>query len=106
MGRITGGTTPNGLPDRRRSVEGETFEGDRLRLSFDIARKLYRCPGCRGLIDVGAAHVYVHYLDADPPWDHEHWHSGCASQKLLRLMTERKEVSAPRAPKSRRRGRH
>lgn len=93
------------LPSRRTSIQGETFEGERLRLSLSVAKKLYRCPACRQIIDIGAEHVFVHYLSAEPPYDHEHWHSGCAGTKLIRNLSSSFEVSAPKAPRPKRRGR-
>lgn len=93
------------LPDRRRSLQGETFEGERLRLSFSIAKKLYVCPGCRQPIGIGSSHTFVTYLDADPAWDHEHWHSACATQRLIRSLAEYTVVPAERAPRPKRRDR-
>ena len=76
-----------------------------MRLSLSVAKKLYRCPACRQIIDIGADHVFVHYLDADPPYDHEHWHTGCAADKLVRNLSNSMPVAAPKAPRSKRRGR-
>ncbi len=91
------------MPTRHVSIEGTTFEGDRLRLSFSIAKKLYVCPGCRRPIGVGAEHVFVHFLDADPTWDHEHWHNECVADRILRTLASERPVPAPRAPRPRRR---
>ncbi|MFP5299355.1 MAG: hypothetical protein ACLGHL_10250 [Actinomycetota bacterium] len=93
------------LPNRRQSLQGETYEGERLRLSFSIAKKLYVCPACREPIGVGASHTFVAYLDADPPWDHEHWHTDCAHNKLIRSLATSWPVPAPKAPRPPRRGR-
>lgn len=89
------------LPTRRSSLEGQTYEGDRLRLSLSIAKSLYRCPACRESIPIGSEHVFVHYLDADPPWDHEHWHSVCVSNRLLRSFASSVPVPAPKPPRHR-----
>ena len=45
----------DGLPDTRHSLRGLTDEGDEAWLIRDIARKLYRCPGCHGAIEIGRA---------------------------------------------------
>jgi hypothetical protein len=105
---------------------GETYEGERIELELDVARKLYRCPACRGYIGIGQEHVFVRYPDADagaardfstPPrsdldrveksraGDHEHWHRSCVAEKLMRSLASSREVTAPRPPKSKGRGR-
>lgn len=93
------------IPSRRTSIQGETYEGTRLRLSLSVAKKLYRCPACRGLIDIGAEHIFVHYLDADLSYDHEHWHTDCAASRLIRNLASSSSVPAPKAPRANRRGR-
>ena len=52
----------DGLPDTRHSLRGLTGEGDEAWLIRDIARKLYRCPGCHAAIEIGTEHVVVHYV--------------------------------------------
>jgi hypothetical protein len=94
-----------GLPSRRRKIVGETYEGERLELELSIAKKLYRCPACRGYIGIGQEHVFVRYPDADAAWDHEHWHRECAETKLLRALSVSHEAATPRPPRGRRRGR-
>ena len=88
-----------GLPSRRRKIVGETYEGERLELELSVAKKLYRCPACRGYVGIGQEHVFVRYPDADAAWDHEHWHRGCVEDKLLRTLAGAREVAAPRAPR-------
>ena len=78
-------------PNRRLSVEGETFDGDQVRLVYTIARKLYRCPACRGSIEIGAAHTLVQYLSADPPF-HQHWHRECAARGVQRELRRSRVV--------------
>lgn len=93
------------LPSRRLSIEGRTYEGERLRLSLSVAKKLYRCPGCGRPIGIGTEHVFVSYLDADPPFDHEHWHGSCSEDRLVRAFASTTTVPAPRAPRPTRRRR-
>ncbi len=81
------------LPNRRQSVEGETFDGASLRLSYSIAKKLYRCPGCHTSVDIGSAHTLVQFLSADPRF-HQHWHAACARTQLLRELKTRRVVPA------------
>ena len=93
------------LPNRRTSIQGETYEGERIRLSLSVAKKLYRCPGCKQSLEIGTDHVFVKYLDADPPYDHEHWHSGCAESKLIRNLASSSAVPAQKRPRPKGRGR-
>ena len=93
------------LPNRRRKVVGETYEGERLELELSVAKKLYRCPACRGYVGIGQEHVFVRYPDADAAWDHEHWHRGCVEEKLLRTLSSWRDRVAPRPPKGARRRR-
>ena len=81
------------LPTRRESIEGQTYDGARLRLVHTIARKLYRCPSCHGSVDIGSAHTLVQFLSEDPPF-HQHWHRSCAADELLREFKTRRVVRA------------
>ena len=47
----------DGQPSIRWSLRGLTEEGDEAWLIRGIARKLYRCPGCHGDIEVGDEHT-------------------------------------------------
>ena len=66
------------MPTRRRAVTGKDLGGDHIELEVSIARKLYRCPGCRGGIEIGAEHVFLRRSPADgsSPF-HQHWHKDC-----------------------------
>ena len=85
--------TMENLPNRRESIEGETFDGAKLRLVHTIARKLYRCPGCHESVDIGAAHILVQYLSAEPPF-HQHWHESCATDEVVRELRSTRVVRA------------
>ena len=93
------------LPTRRQKIVGRTYEGERIELELDIARKLYRCPACRGYIGIGLEHVFVRYPDADDAHDHEHWHRDCVEEKLLRTLAEAHGAAAARPPRRPRRRR-
>jgi hypothetical protein len=73
------------LPTRRQSLSGIDLDGNAVILSASVAKKLYRCPGCRGYIDVGSEHVLITYPSGEESW-HQHWHRGCASQFVQREM--------------------
>jgi hypothetical protein len=80
-------------PNRRQSVEGETYDGAFIRLTYTIARKLYRCPGCRTSVEIGTAHTLVQHPSADPPW-HQHWHRECAARDLVHELKTSRVVQA------------
>jgi hypothetical protein len=86
-------TVTQDLPNRRQSVEGETLDGDQVRLAHTIARKLYRCPGCGDSIEIGSAHTLVQYLAAESAF-HQHWHRGCAAREVLRDLKRSRVVPA------------
>ena len=44
----------SGLPSARWSLRGLNEEGDEAWLIRGISRKLYRCPGCHGEIEIGS----------------------------------------------------
>ena len=82
------------MPDSRFSVRGLDSDGHEAWLIRGIARKLYRCPGCHGQVDVGAEHVIVHYVRRGGGSDHHHWHTRCVEELLL---PELRSVSRVRA---------
>ncbi len=47
------------------------------------AEKLYRCPGCDHLIQVGHAHIVAWDDDGDGD-DRRHWHKGCWNARKRR----------------------
>ena len=79
------------LPSRRRSLRGRDLDGNEVELAFAVSRQLYRCPGCRGSIDVGREHIVVRRQD-DSGHYHQHWHRDCALGKVLREMRDIKEI--------------
>lgn len=96
-----------GLPDTRWSLRGRTDEGDEAWLIHGIARKLYRCPGCHGEIEIGDEHVIVQYVRRLGGTDHHHWHARCAEELLLPQLrgVQRVRASESTQPKLERRGR-
>jgi hypothetical protein len=79
------------LPNRRQSLEGETYDGDTIRLSHTIARKLYRCPGCKQSVEIGSSHILVRYLSPDPAF-YQHWHRECAVRDVMRQLKTRRVI--------------
>jgi hypothetical protein len=84
------------LPDTRHDVVGVDSDGHRLRLTRDIARKLYRCPGCHGDIAIGDEHVVVIQSEPQDGYDHHHWHTRCTEEILLPDLRRGQRVSARR----------
>ena len=88
----------DGLPDKRWSLRGITEEGDEAWLIRGISRKLYRCPGCHGEIEIGSEHVVVQYVFRLGGTEHHHWHRRCAEELLV---GELRAGAAGRRPPSR-----
>jgi hypothetical protein len=80
-------------PSRRRGLAGTDLDGRRGELTVTVAKKLYRCPGCRAFIDVGTEHVLIRYVGAEEA-RHQHWHRGCASEFARRDMGSLPAVDA------------
>jgi hypothetical protein len=91
----------DGLPDTRNSLVGLTDEGDEAWLIRDVARKLYRCPGCHGDVEIGTEHVVVHYVRRAGGSDHHHWHRRCAEDLLLGELRRVRRVSAAESSRGR-----
>lgn len=84
------------LPNRRTSLLGTDLDGNRVLVSWSTAGQLYRCPGCGQSIEVGRAHIVVHYEGEDPYY--QHWHTGCAGSRILRELRGMREVPAGKGP--------
>ena len=88
-------------PTRRASVAGTDLDGRAVVLAATVARKLYRCPGCGGSIEVGAEHVLVRIAEPGGDSYHQHWHGDCA-RAVRRELADARAVR-PDAPARRRR---
>lgn len=91
----------DGLPSVRWSLRGLTDEGDEAWLIRGIARKLYRCPGCYGELEVGLEHTIVQYVRRVGGTDHHHWHRRCAEELLIPQLERLKRVPASESSQSR-----
>jgi len=65
------------LPTRRHSLVGTDFDDNTVELKHTISKQLYRCPGCRGPIQIGSEHVLVRIRHPDGESYHQHWHRDC-----------------------------
>jgi hypothetical protein len=83
-----------GLPSVRWSLRGLTDEGDEAWLIRGVSRKLYRCPGCHGEIEIGAEHTIVQYVHRLGGTEHHHWHRRCAEELLVPELGQVKRVPA------------
>ena len=90
-----------GLPDTRWSLRGLTDEGDEAWLIRSIARKLYRCPGCHGDIEIGADHVVVQFVARLGGTEHHHWHRRCAEEILVGELRGVQRVRASESSRDR-----
>jgi hypothetical protein len=84
----------SGLPSARWSLRGSTEEGDEAWLIRGVSRKLYRCPGCHGDIEIGAEHTIVQYVGRLGGTEHHHWHRRCAEDLLVPELRALKRVPA------------
>jgi hypothetical protein len=83
-----------GQPSIRWSLTGINEEGDEVYLIRGISRKLYRCPGCHGEIEIGAEHTIVQYVHRLGGTEHHHWHRRCAEELLIPDLRGLKRVPA------------
>jgi hypothetical protein len=80
------------LPSRRQSLRGVDFDDNVVVLSFSIARKLYKCPGCYEYIAVGSEHVLVRYFEPDGNTFYQHWHRDC-TRTIVRELRGTEKVA-------------
>jgi hypothetical protein len=92
---------PAGLPSTRWSLSGLTEEGDEAWLIRGISRKLYRCPGCHGEIEIGSEHTIVQFVMRAGGTEHHHWHRRCAEELLVPDLRQLKRVPAGESTQSR-----
>ena len=92
-------TEDSSLPSRRHSLRGVDHDGHRVVLVVSISKELYRCPGCGDSIPVGTDHVIVEHPDEGPDTYHQHWHSACAREGIVRRLRSIHPVPASNAGK-------
>jgi hypothetical protein len=89
-----------GLPSTRWSLRGTTDEGDEAWLIRGVSRKLYRCPGCHGEIQIGEDHTIVQYVHRLGGTEHHHWHRRCAEEILVPTLRGVRRVPAGESTRS------
>jgi hypothetical protein len=89
-----------GLPSVRWSLRGLNEEGDEAWLIRGVSRKLYRCPGCHGEIEIGAEHTIVQYVMRLGGTEHHHWHRRCAEELLVPALDKVRRVPAGESAQS------
>lgn len=89
-----------GLPSVRWSLRGLNEEGDEAWLIRGISRKLYRCPGCHGEIEIGSEHTILQYVMRLGGTEHHHWHRRCAEELLVPQLQQLKRVPAGQSSQS------
>lgn len=83
-----------GAPSKRWSLRGLNEEGDEVWLIRGVSRKLYRCPGCHGDIEIGSEHTIVQYVRRLGGTEHHHWHRRCAEELLMADLRNLRKVPA------------
>jgi hypothetical protein len=81
-------------PSKRWSLRGLNEDGDEAWLIRGVSRKLYRCPGCHGDIEIGSEHTIVQYVMRLGGTEHHHWHRRCAEALLLPGLRNVRRVPA------------
>ncbi len=89
-----------GLPSKRWSLRGSDEEGNEVWLIRSFGRKLYRCPGCHGEIEIGTEHTVVQYVLRLGGTEHHHWHRQCAEELLVPDLRGVKKVAASASSQS------
>ena len=89
-----------GLPSKRWSLRGLNEEGDEVWLIRGVSRKLYRCPGCHGDIEIGSEHTIVQYVMRLGGTEHHHWHRRCAEELLAPELRNARRVPAGESSQS------
>jgi hypothetical protein len=89
-----------GLPSTRWSLRGYDDEGNETWLIRSIARKLYRCPGCHGEIEIGTEHTVVQFVLRLGGTEHHHWHKQCGEELLMPDLRNVKRVPASESSQS------
>src|ERR1700749_3521445 len=90
----------DGQPSMRWSLQGVTEEGDEAWLIRGIARKLYRCPGCHGEIEVGDEHTVVQFVRRLSGAAHPHRPRRGPEEILVGELTDLKRVPAGESSQS------
>jgi hypothetical protein len=93
-------TDTAGLPSVRWSLRGLTDEGDEAWLIRGVSRKLYRCPGCHGDLEIGTEHTIVQYVGRLGGTEHHHWHRRCAEELLVPELRAVRRVPASESSQS------
>ena len=86
------------LPDRKTNVIGRDLEGNSVELSYIAAPRLYVCPSCREEIPIGSSHVLVRYAPDESAPFHQHWHTDCVRDDLVRDLRDAVTKPAERGP--------
>ena len=74
------------MPSRRHSLQGVDHDGLKVLLVASISKELYRCPGCGRGIAVGTDHVIVEFPGEGRNTFHQHWHTACARDGIVRQL--------------------
>jgi len=78
------------LPTRRYDLAGTDLDGRAVRVSLGLSRQLYRCPGCRDSLQIGAEHIILVLEEPDGARYHQHWHTACVASILRELQGVRR----------------
>lgn len=80
------------LPSRREALRAKDEDNLTVFLSFGVAKKLYRCPCCRGDINIGDSHAILSRVQMSKRYTHHHLDFTCVQDKILPTLKDIKVV--------------
>ena len=90
------------LPTKKRAIKGiKKDSNSEVLIRTSVSDKLYFCPGCGILIEIGLSHTLVVYIDRRSAYEtHGHWHFGCMQQMVLPKLSSVEVIDADMVRKS------
>jgi len=82
------------FPNRQSSLRAKDDNHKTVYAMHEIAKKLYRCPCCTDLIEIGSEHTVKRTIQADKKYQHHHLHSGCFTNEVIDTLKDIKIVEA------------
>jgi RimJ/RimL family protein N-acetyltransferase len=88
------------LPSRREALRAKDKDNLTVFLSLAIAKKLYRCPCCRGDINIGSEHVILSRVQMSKRYTHHHIDFQCTQDEILPTLTNIQSINPNEATAS------
>lgn len=75
-------------PNRREALRAKDKDNLTVFLSYAVAKKLYRCPCCRGDINIGDSHAILSRVQMSKRYTHHHIDLTCVQDRVLPTLKE------------------